>query len=248
MASAKVSQKQDVELTLGQRLAAARERKGLELEKAAHDTRMRPQRLRELEADDYSRCPHPSYARMFLKDYAKYLGIPLAEIKDQLPEAGESGAGGYTYIDELSDDSVPVPQMRRLRPRRRLMPVLVAGVSAILVAVVGLNTLIWFRKLDSLNLGKAEETAVEIKTQVEVNRAAEVKPEETPASTRPATDVAEDVALLNETISQTQAATEETFAPVPATLAAPAPAPASTPDDRAAFFVGSGLDPDGRVH
>lgn len=231
-------------MTLGQRLAAAREMKGLEIEKAAHDTRMRAQRLRELEADDYSRCPHPSYARMFLKDYAKYLGIPLAEIKDLLPETGECGAGGYQYIDELSGDSLPVPAVRRLKPRRRLLPVLAVGTSAILVAIIGLNTVIWFRKLDSLNLGAPEETAAEVKSAVEVKSAAEVKPMETPAATRPATVVAEDVALLNETVSQT--VTEESFAP--ATMTAPAPAPAATPDDRAAFFVGSGLDPDGRVH
>jgi cytoskeleton protein RodZ len=248
MASTKVSQNQDVEMTLGQRLTAAREEKGLALEKAAHDTRMRAQRLRELEADDYSRCPHPSYARMFLKDYAKYLGIPLAEIKDLLPETGECGAGGYQYIDELSGENVPVPAIRRLKPRRRLLPALAMVASVILVGIFALNTVIWFRKLDSLNLGKPEDTA------------AEVKPTETPAATRPATLVAEDVALLNETISQpvteatasqpvTEAAApqpvaEETIAPAPVTSAAPAPSPA----DRAAFLVGSGLDPDGRVH
>jgi len=247
MASAKASQIPDIEMTLGQRLAAAREKKGLELEKAAHDTRMRVQRLRELEADDYSRCPHPSYARMFLKDYAKYLGVPQTEIKDLLPDAGESGAGGYQYIDELSGDSVPVPAMRRLRPRRRLLPVLAAGVSVILVAILALNTIIWFRKLDSLNLGKPEESSVEVKSAVEIKSAAEVTPEETPAAIRPATEVAEDVALLNETISETK--TEESIAPAPAVnLTVPAPAPATAPDGRAAFFVGGTLDPDGRVH
>jgi cytoskeleton protein RodZ len=263
MAKAKVSQTQDLaEMTLGQRLAATREKKGLPLEKVAHDTRMRVQRLKELEADDYSRCPHPSYARMFLKDYAKYLEIPLAEIKDLLPETGECGAGGYQYIDELAGETVPVPTVRRLRPRRRLLPALAVGTSAILVAIFALQVVIWFRKFDSLNLGKPEESAVE------------VKPAETPpAVTRPSTVNAEDVALLNETVTTTvsEVLVEEPVAPVPevsetpsapltmsSPVAAPAPsllttpasmaAPAPSPADRAAFFVGSGLDPDGRLH
>jgi cytoskeleton protein RodZ len=267
---AKVNDSQNsnfVDMTLGQRLAAVREQKGLALEKVAHDTRMRVQRLKELEADDYSRCPHPSYARMFLKDYAKYLGIPLAEIKDLLPESGECGASGYKYIDELAGETVPVPTVRRLRPRRRLLPALAVGTSAILVAVVALQVTIWFRKLDSLNLGSPEDTA------------AEVKPAETPAVTRPATAIAEDVALLEEipTVTETVSETvvEQTAAPAPAevseisqaftaplTVSTPAPeaapslldtpasmaAPAPSPADRAAFFAGSGLDPEGRVH
>jgi cytoskeleton protein RodZ len=271
MAKAKDSHIPDFsDMTLGQRLAATREQKGLELEKVAHDTRMRVQRLKELEADDYSRCPHPSYARMFLKDYARYLEIPLGEIKDLLPDAGECGAGGYQYIDELAGETVPVPTVRRLRPRRRLLPALAVGTSVILAAVIALQVVIWVRKFDSLNLGAPEESA------------AEVKPAEVaPASPRPATVIADDVALLNETITATvtepplrEPAAPETpasetlsaplsmtappVAPAPPLLTAPvstdAPAPlappaaAATPDERAAFFVGGGLDPEGRLH
>ncbi len=71
--------------SLGSRLAAARKAKDLPIEKAAHDTRIRVQRLREIEHDDFSQFSHPSYARMFLTDYARYLGMDVDAIKHLLP-------------------------------------------------------------------------------------------------------------------------------------------------------------------
>jgi cytoskeleton protein RodZ len=258
MASAKISQNDD-EMTLGQRLTAAREEKGLALEKVAHDMRMRVQRIKDLEADDYTRFPHPSYARMFLKDYAKYLGIPRSEIKDLLPDPGECGGGGYSYIDELAGETVPVPTVRRLRPRRRLLPVLITGTSLILLALFALQVVIWVRKLDSLNLGAPVENAAERKP---------VEPAPVPTAV-----IADDVAVLNEPFTppapfeevmvSASAGSETLGTPVnlstpvaaPAPLlpslslpSAPAPAAAATPDERSAFFVGSGLDQDDRLH
>lgn len=215
-------------MTLGQRLAAVREKRGLALEKAAHDTRIRTQRLRELEADDYSHCPHPSYARMFLRDYAKYLGVPLADIKSDLPETGECGAGGYQYLQELGGESVSVPAVRRIKPRRRLLPAMAAVAAILIISIVALQIVLTIRKLDSLGLGQPAESAG-------------AKPVEAaqPAAPVPAA-VAEDVAMLNEILSEPSG---ELFAPVPASLVVPA----ATPDGRAAFFVGGGLDPDARV-
>jgi cytoskeleton protein RodZ len=199
------------------------------LEKAAHDTRIRTQRLRELEADDYSHCPHPSYARMFLRDYAKYLGVAMAEIKADLPETGECGTWGYQYLDELGAESVTVPAARRIKPRRRLMPTLIAATAVLVIGFLALHLVLTIRKLDSLGLGQPTES-VEVKP---------AEPAPAPAAPAPAV-VAEDVAILNETLSEN---TVEAFAPVSANLATPA----ATPDERAAFFVGGGLDPDDRV-
>lgn len=229
MARIESIENQDVGMTLGQRLAAAREKRGLPLEKAAHDTRIRAQRLRELEADDYSHCPHPSYARMFLRDYAKYLGVAMADIKSDLPESGECGAGGYQYLDELSAESVTAPAARRIKPRRRLIPALIAATAVVVIGFLALQLVLTIRKLDSLGLGQPAESA-EVKP---------VDPAPEPAAPAPAV-VAEDVAILNETLSEN---TVEAFAPVSANLATPT----ATPDERAAFFVGGGLDPDGRV-
>ena len=59
--------------SLGAQFAAAREKRGLSIEKVSSETHIRVQRLREIERDDYSQFSHPSYARMYAIDYAKYL-------------------------------------------------------------------------------------------------------------------------------------------------------------------------------
>ena len=46
---------------VGARLGGARIKAGISLEKAAKDTRIRVQRLKEIEADDFSGFAHPTY-------------------------------------------------------------------------------------------------------------------------------------------------------------------------------------------
>lgn len=103
---------------VGARLGSARVKAGISLEKAAKDTRIRMQRLREIEADDFSAFAHPTYARLFLLDYAEYLGVPQEEIRSLLPDRAGSAGGGFQYIEALSrDPSSPVVPMRQRRPK-----------------------------------------------------------------------------------------------------------------------------------
>lgn len=140
-------------LTLGAQLAAAREARGLPLEKAAHETRIRVQRLREIENDDLSHFSHPSYARMFLIDYAKYLGISVSEIRDFLPAPGACGSEGYQYLQE-SEERVVYRPIRPTR-QRRLIPALIGAVALIACLVGGFQLFVTLRKLDRIELGKA---------------------------------------------------------------------------------------------
>lgn len=140
-------------LTLGAQFAAAREARGLPLEKAAHETRIRVQRLREIENDDLSHFSHPSYARMFLIDYAKYLGIPVNEIRDFLPAPGVCGTEGYQYLQE-SEERVVYRPIRPAR-QRRLVPALVGAMALIACLVGGFQLFVTLRKLDRIELGKA---------------------------------------------------------------------------------------------
>jgi len=102
---------------VGARLGGARIKAGISLEKAAKDTRIRVQRLREIEADDFSGFTHPTYSRLFLLDYAEYLGIDADEIRPLLPDRAGAAGGGFQYINALSrDPSSPVVPMRHKRP------------------------------------------------------------------------------------------------------------------------------------
>jgi cytoskeletal protein RodZ len=66
--------------TLGEQLRAQRERKGITLEQAAADTRIREKFLTALEGGDYPALPGAVYTRGFLRNYAEYLDLETAEL------------------------------------------------------------------------------------------------------------------------------------------------------------------------
>src|SRR2546427_10081608 len=65
---------------LGEQLRAQRERKGITLEQAAGDTRIRERFRRALGHGDYGSLPGPVYTRGFLRNYAEYLDLETDEL------------------------------------------------------------------------------------------------------------------------------------------------------------------------
>ena len=110
---------------------------GISLEKAAKDTRIRVQQLRELESDDFSGFTHPTYARLFLLDYAEYLGIPQDEIRPLLPDRAGAAPGGFQYIDALAADLPAAAKFPRRRRFRILAALVVLALFLLLLAVGG---------------------------------------------------------------------------------------------------------------
>jgi cytoskeleton protein RodZ len=70
----------EVAQTLGQRLKAERERRGVSKQKAADDMHLDTWVIDALEAGDYQRIGPPVYAKGHLKRYASILGVPAAEV------------------------------------------------------------------------------------------------------------------------------------------------------------------------
>jgi len=66
--------------TLGQRLKAERERRGVSKQKAADEMHLDSWVIDALEAGDYQRIGPPVYAKGHLKRYATILGLPSAEV------------------------------------------------------------------------------------------------------------------------------------------------------------------------
>ena len=87
-------------LTLGQRLKAAREARGLSLADAAHETRVPAQRLQHLENDNIAAFGSMAYARAFLKLYSAYLEVDADEVLVDLPPPVLGGAQDYRYLTE----------------------------------------------------------------------------------------------------------------------------------------------------
>jgi cytoskeleton protein RodZ len=75
--------------TVGERLRAAREEKGLSLEDVAAQTRIPRRHLESLEQADWDQLPAPTYTTGFAKSYASAVGLDRTEIGDQL--RGEMG-------------------------------------------------------------------------------------------------------------------------------------------------------------
>jgi len=65
---------------LGERLLAARERKGVDLYRAERDTKIRARYLAALERGEYRELPGSVYTKGFLRNYALYLGLDPDEI------------------------------------------------------------------------------------------------------------------------------------------------------------------------
>jgi len=64
----------------GETLRAQREKKGITLEQAASDTRIREKFLKALEDSDYQTLPGAVYTKGFLRNYAEYLELPSEEL------------------------------------------------------------------------------------------------------------------------------------------------------------------------
>lgn len=144
--------------SLGRILSSRREERGIPLEAAARATRIRARRLQDLENDDLSQFSHPSYARLFMQDYARYLGVPLADIRPFLPEAGSYGGEGYEYLKEIPAEPAIWRMARRIQPRRRLVPTLAILVAVIFGVLGGFQILRTVRNLDRIS----GETAVKV--------------------------------------------------------------------------------------
>jgi len=70
--------------SVGERLRAAREEKGLSLEDLASETRIPLRHLESLESSDWERLPAPTYTIGFAKSYASAVGLDRSDIGDQL--------------------------------------------------------------------------------------------------------------------------------------------------------------------
>jgi cytoskeletal protein RodZ len=123
--------------TVGKKLQQARLAKQLSIEEAARVTRIRPDKLLDLEEDNYSNFPSMSYAKGFLLLYARFLGVDVRDYADTLHAPNPVSSDDYEYLNVASSSPPPPPSRRpyRFSPRRQrtLLPVVV---FAVLIAIV----------------------------------------------------------------------------------------------------------------
>ena len=98
---------------LGKKFQDARLARGLTLDEAARLTKIRPSRLAEIEADDFSQFPSLAYAKGFLLIYGKFLDVDVTPYLDVFETSRDVTVDGYSYLQDQ-----PAPKPRRVRTTR----------------------------------------------------------------------------------------------------------------------------------
>ena len=98
--------------TVGERLRAAREEKGLSLEDIAAQTRIPQRHLESIENAEWDKLPAPTYTVGFAKSYAGAVGLDRNEIGDQLREemGGQRFASSQSEVIEAADPARTMPK------------------------------------------------------------------------------------------------------------------------------------------
>jgi cytoskeletal protein RodZ len=147
---------------LGKKFQEARNARNLTLDEAARMTKIRPQRLAEIEADDFSQFPSLAYAKGFLLIYGKFLDVDVTPYLDAFEDSESVTVDGYSYLQE-NERAKPVsaPVVRRRPPvaagNNRVSPMpLIFGVLILVIGFFGMKFLL---NLQRLAPGRREATA-----------------------------------------------------------------------------------------
>ncbi|PYK25892.1 MAG: hypothetical protein DME52_07595 [Verrucomicrobia bacterium] len=147
---------------LGKKFQEARRARNLTLDEAARMTKIRPARLAEIEADDFSQFPSLAYAKGFLLIYGKFLDVDVTPYLDAFEDSERVTVDGYSYLQENRPEkpvSAPVVPRRPVTSgggnRVSPMPLIVG----IVVLVFGFLLMKLVLNVQRLAPGKAQPTA-----------------------------------------------------------------------------------------
>jgi cytoskeleton protein RodZ len=133
--------------SIGKKLAQARTARGLTLEEASMQTRIRAKQLAALEADDYSSFANNTYARAFLLMYGKFVGVDVRAFARELEAGNPISLSDYQYLNAPQEEEMtPVRRMstREVQWQTRRRPSIIPLVAfVILLTAVGFGAYIY---------------------------------------------------------------------------------------------------------
>jgi cytoskeletal protein RodZ len=151
---------------LGKKFQEARIARKLTLDEAARMTKIRPSRLAEIEADDFSQFPSLAYAKGFLLIYGKFLEVDVTPYMEAFEGSDAVTVDGYSY---LQDNPAPKPVRTQVVPRRPrpvvsngsgkpmgLMPIVI-GIVAIMLGAMATKLILNIQRIAPR---RAESTTV----------------------------------------------------------------------------------------
>jgi cytoskeletal protein RodZ len=148
--------------TVGRRLQKARQAKSLSVDEVAAATKIRPERIVDLEGDDLSHFPSLVYARSFLVKYAKYLGVDIQDDLEQIQVGTTVGLGEYHYLRATPPPKYQ-PEPRWREPSGFKLPTVLLALLALIV-LIGVPVIAFLAiNLSRLNGGapSADQTVTE---------------------------------------------------------------------------------------
>jgi cytoskeleton protein RodZ len=119
--------------TVGERLKAAREEKGLSLEDVAAQTRIPQRHLESIESGEWDKLPAPTYTLGFAKSYATVVGLDRVEIGDKLREemGGQRFSTSQAEVFEAADPARTMPKW-----------LVIGAVLAVILLILAMS---WFK-------------------------------------------------------------------------------------------------------
>ncbi|MEP6937417.1 MAG: helix-turn-helix domain-containing protein [Chthoniobacterales bacterium] len=118
---------------LGKRLQDARIAKGLTLDEAARLTKIRPSRLSEIEAEDFSNFASLAYAKGFLQIYGRFLSVDVSSYLEAFEASEAVTVDGYSYLQDNPAPKRTRPVVARPRENRGSLLPLIIGVVVLVV-------------------------------------------------------------------------------------------------------------------
>ena len=154
---------------LGKKFQEARVARNLTLDEAARMTKIRPQRLAEIEADDFSQFPSLAYAKGFLLIYGKFLDVDVTPYLDAFEDSESVTVDGYSYLQEnerAKPVSAPVARRRPVATggggggSNRVSPMpLIVGIVVLVIGFLGMKFLLNVQRLAPGKGGSSMQTS-----------------------------------------------------------------------------------------
>jgi len=172
---------------IGEKFQKARLARNLTLEEAARMTKIRPAKLAEIEAEDFSHFPSLAYAKGFLLIYGKFLNVDVSPYLEAFETSEHVTVDGYSY---LQDNPAPTPRRTEIirkssGNKSSLMP-LVIGIVVLVAGFSLLKLMMDIRRIKPGSQRDAQALAVATPAPVAEIPGRIVAPRALPADSTPA--------------------------------------------------------------
>ena len=148
---------------IGEKLKEARESMGMSIEEAAEDLKIRPAQLENIEDGNKDAFKDIFYLKMFIKNYAKYLGLDGEELVEEFNEYL------FDFTSKISIDDIKKAELDQRKKEKKLKTVhisspytiekkqqknvprflIIIGVALLVVILIYIAILLFFKNEDS---------------------------------------------------------------------------------------------------